>query len=218
MLFFLFDNKIAKLTTVEVDQLPPTRKGRNYEIRAIGLRDFAGLERDDAPLNPFELAHYAKLLVASFEDIEPFLTEETKLHLLGAGRDKWSGGACSQALPDGRKLIILNPTHGKNRQNATLMEEICHVFMGHKPSRLAIKNKNKAGQTIARDYRAEIEEEAYSIGAAALVPFSALKRMVFQGKTSREIAEHFNVSRELVEYRIKVSRLWDEYKTRIISG
>jgi hypothetical protein len=203
---------------VELNQLPPTRKGRHYEIRAIGLRDFAGLERDDAPLNPFELAHYAKLLVASFEQIEPFLTEETRSHLLGDGRDKWSGGACSQALPDGRKLIILNPTHGKNRQNATLMEEICHVFMGHKPSRLAIKNVNKDGQTIARDYRAEIEEEAYSIGAAALVPFSALRRMVHEGKTSREIAEHFNVSRELVEYRIKVSRLWNDYKQKVVSG
>ena len=203
---------------MELNQLPPTRKGRHYEIRAIGLRDFARLERDDAPLNPFDLAHYAKLLVASFEQIEPFLTEETKTHLLGAGSDKWSGGACSQSLPDGRRLIILNPTHGKNRQNATLMEEICHVFMGHKPSRLAIENKNKDGQTIARDYRAEIEEEAYSIGAAALVPFSALRRMVNQGKTSREIAEHFKVSRELVEYRIKVSRLWNDYKQKVVSG
>ncbi|CAN5829059.1 hypothetical protein BH20ACI4_BH20ACI4_02470 [soil metagenome] len=203
---------------MELDQLPTTRKGRHYEIRAIGLRDFAGLERDDVPLNPFDLANYAKLLVAPFEQVEPFLTEETKLHLLGAGRDKWSGGACSQALPDGRKLIILNPTHGKNRQNATLMEEICHVFMGHKPSRLAIENKNKDGQTIARDYRAEIEEEAYSIGAAALVPYSALKRMVDRGKTSREISEHFNVSRELVEYRIKVSRLWNDYKQKVVSG
>ena len=203
---------------MELNQLPPTRKGRHYEIRAIGLRDFARLERDDAPLNPFDLAHYAKLLVASFEQIEPFLTEETKTHLLGAGSDKWSGGACSQSLPDGRRLIILNPTHGKNRQNATLMEEICHVFMGHKPSRLAIENKNKDGQTIARDYRAEIEEEAYSIGAAALVPFSALRRMVNRGKTSREIAEHFKVSRELVEYRIKVSRLWNDYKQKVVSG
>lgn len=203
---------------MDLTQLPPTRKGRHYEIRAIGLRDFAGLVRDDSPLNPFDLAQYAKLLVAPFEQVEPFLTDETKLHLLGEGRDKWSGGACSQALPDGRKLIILNPTHGKNRQNATLMEEICHVFMGHTPSRLAIENKNKDGQAIARDYHAEIEEEAYSIGAAALVPYSALARMVNQGKTSREIAEHFKVSRELVEYRIKVSRLWNDYKQKVVSG
>jgi hypothetical protein len=203
---------------VDTANLPPTRKGRHYEIRAIGLREFAGLRRDDERLDPFELARYAKLLVASFEQIEPFLTEETKAHLLLDASDKWSGGACSQALPDGRKLIILNPTHGENRQNATLMEEICHVFLGHKPSRLAITNYNKEGKVIARDYHPEIEEEAYSIGAAALVPFSSLRRFVSEGKTSREIARHFNVSRELVEYRMKVSRLWEEYKTKVVSG
>ena len=203
---------------MQTDKLPPTRKGRRYEIRAIGLREFAGLESDEEMLNPFDLARYAKLLVASFEQIEPFLTEETKAHLLGEGSDKWSGGACSQTLHDGRKLIILNPTHGKNRQNATLMEEICHVFLGHKPSRLAIKTKNKQGKTIARDYQPEIEEEAYSVGAAALVPYSALKRMVDQGKTSREISRHFNVSRDLVEYRIKVSRLWKDYTQKVVSG
>lgn len=198
--------------------LPPTRKGRDYEIKAIGLRDFAGLQRDDESLNPFELAHYAKLLVATFEQIEPFLSEESKSHLLNDGKDAWSGGACSQDLPDGKKLIILNPTHGENRQNATLMEEICHVFLGHKPSRLAIESYSKQGKIVARDYNAEIEEEAYSVGAAALVPYAALRRFVVQGKTSREIAGHFKVSRDLVEYRMKVSRLWETYKTSVVTG
>ena len=127
-------------------------------MRALGLRDFAGLRRDDQRLDPFELARFAKLFVATFEHIEPFLTEETRAHLTGSGKDAWSGGAASHTLPDGQKLIILNPTHGKNRQNATLMEEVCHVFLGHKPSRLAIENLNKDGQVIARDYNHSIEE------------------------------------------------------------
>ena len=203
---------------MDTENLPPTRKGREYEIRALGLRDFAGLKQDDERLDPFQLARYAKLLVASFEQIEPFLSGETKAHLLGEGRDKWSGGACSQTLYDGKKLIVLNPTHGENRQNATLMEEICHVFLGHKPSRLAIENVNKQGKPIARDYREDDEEAAYSVGAAALVPYSALRRFVEMGKTSREIARHFNVSRELVEYRMKVSRLWEDYKSKVVSG
>lgn len=184
----------------------------------MALRDFARLNRDDDRLNPFELARYAKLLVVSYEQIEPFLTEETKLHLIDTGKNSWSGGACSQALPDGRKLIVLNPTHGANRQNATLMEEISHVFLGHKPSKLAVKTYNKEGLAIAREYQSEVEEEAYSVGAAALVPFSALRRMVNQGKTSREIARHFKVSRELVEFRLKVTRLWEIYKVKVVSG
>jgi Zn-dependent peptidase ImmA (M78 family) len=203
---------------VDTENLPPTQKGRQYEIRALGLRDFAGLRRDDEPLNPFELARYAKLLVVSFEQIEPFLSEETKAHLLGEGRDKWSGGACSQTLHDGRKLIVLNPTHGENRQNATLMEEVSHVFLGHKPTRLAIENTNKFGKPIARDYREDDEEAAYSVGAAALVPYSALRRLVEQGKTSRDIARHFKVSRELIEYRMKISRLWEKYKNCVMQN
>ena len=200
------------------DDIPPTQKGRHHEIRAIGLRQFAGLRRDDQRLDPFKLAHFAKLFVASFDQIEPLLTETTRAHLIGDGKNAWSGGAASHTLPDGRKLIILNPTHGKNRQNATLMEEICHVFLGHRPSRLSVETRNQKGEIIARDYNEAIEEEAYSTGAAALVPYTALRRMVETGKSSREIARHFYVSAALVEYRIKVSRLWETYKTRVFNG
>jgi hypothetical protein len=202
---------------MDLPDLPPTQKGRHHEVRARGLREFAGLRRDDQRLNPFKLAHYAKLLVVPLDQIDG-LSEETIVHLLGEGKDKWSGGAASRTLPNGQKLIILNPSHGKNRQNATLMEEVCHVFLGHKPSRLAIERRDKHGKIIARDYNHDIEEEAYATGAAALVPYSSLKRFVEQGKTSREIARHFYVSRALVEYRIKISRLWDLYKERVLQS
>ncbi len=192
-----------------IADLPPTQKGRHHEVRALGLREFAGLRRDDQRLDPFKLARFAKLLVAPYDQIEPLLSVETKAHLIGDGKNSWSGGAASQTLRDGRKLIILNPTHGRNRQNATLMEEISHVFLGHKPSRLAVKTRDKRGNIIARDYNHAIEEEAYSTGAAALVPYTALRRMVLGGKTSADIARHFYVSRALVEFRIKISRLWD---------
>jgi hypothetical protein len=203
---------------VDSSELPPTQKGRHHELRALGLRQFAGLRRDDERLDPFELARVAKLFVAPFDQIEPLLKDETKKHLLGDGKEMWSGGAASVTLPNGQKLIILNPTHSRTRQNATLMEEVCHLFLGHKPSRLAIENKNKDGKVIARDYNHSIEEEAYSTGAAALVPYTGLKKMVNAGKTAQEIARHFNVSRALVEYRIKVSRLWNAYKERIFQG
>ena len=93
------------------------------------------------------------------------------------------------------------------------MEEISHVFLGHKPSRLEVQNTNAAGKTIARDYHAEIEEQAYSVGAAALVPYAGLKKLIAAGKTSPEMARHFRVSRELVEFRMKITKLWEMYKT-----
>ncbi|HZB44782.1 MAG TPA: ImmA/IrrE family metallo-endopeptidase [Pyrinomonadaceae bacterium] len=198
---------------MDTERLPPTYKGRQYEIRAMGLREFAGLRRDEERLDPFELAYYAKLMVIDFDQIEG-LSGETKEHLLGVGTNDWSGGTASRPLPNGWRLVILNPKHGKARNNATLMEEVCHVFLGHKANRLSIVAQNKQGKTVARDYNEADEEAAYAVGAAALVPFAGLRALMKRGLTSIEIARHFNVSRELVEYRLKVSRLWSEYRAR----
>ena len=99
------------------------------------------------------------------------------------------------------------------------MEEICHVFLGHKPSRLAIENRNKKGEIIARDYNHAIEEEAYSHRDRGTCPIHGSKTDgCNEGKTVNEIARHFQRQRALVEFRIKVSRLWELYATKFISG
>jgi hypothetical protein len=192
-------------------ELPPGEKWRQFELQALGFRDFAGV-RPGAALDPFRLARFANLLVVSFDQIKG-LSPEAREHLLGSGSEKWSGGACSRPLPDGRRIVILNPNHGRMRTNATLMEEVSHVFLGHQPSRLKVVAENEGGRTISREYRKADEEAAYATGAAALVPFSALRRFVFDGQNSLQIAKHFHVSRELVEYRLKVTRLWRTYQT-----
>jgi len=198
--------------------LPPSEKRKQYELRALGLRDFAGVEADQ-PLDPFALAQFAKLLVVDFDQIKG-LSDESRQHLLGEAADEWSGGACSRPLENGWKIVILNPAHGLHRNRATLMEEISHVFLGHQANRLAVMSEPPAvagGQAtnpkvLARDYNKSDEEAAYAVGAAALVPFAALRRAVLAGRTSEQIARRFGVSRQLVEYRIKVTHLWAEYK------
>ena len=193
--------------------LPPSEKRKQFELRALGLRDFAGVTAEQ-PLDPFALAGFARLLVVDFDSIED-LSAESRVHLLGDAADEWSGGACSRPLPDGWKLVILNPAHGKQRNRATLMEEVAHVFLGHAPNRLAVASSETTGdrkQILTRDYNQDDEEAAYSVGAAALVPYAALRRLVASGRAAHEIARHFGVSRQLVEYRIKVTRLWAEYK------
>jgi hypothetical protein len=194
---------------VLASDLPPGDKWRRFELKALGLRDFARVRTDQA-LNPFALARFANLVVLRFDQIKG-LSDSAREHLLGPAVEKWSGGACS--LPNGTKLVILNPTHGRTRTNATLMEEICHVFLGHQPNRLSVVTKDARGKVMSRDYRKTDEEEAYGVGAAGLVPYGSLRRLLLKGKTTREIALHFQVSRELVEYRMKVTKLWSDYKT-----
>lgn len=190
--------------------LPPGEKWRQFELNAQGIREFARV-RPGEPLNPFRLAKFANLLVLDFERIQG-LSAETRAHLLGDAATAWSGGAASRPLPDGRRIVILNPTHGPMRSNATLMEEISHVFLGHQPSRLKVAAKDHLGRPISRDYRKTDEEAAYATGAAALVPYAALRKLVLMGQSSHEIGKHFRVSRELVEYRLKVTRLWRIYR------
>ena len=192
-------------------ELPPGDKWRLYELQAMGLREFARV-RPDAALDPFALAHFANLLVVDIEKLKE-LSPQTREHLLGTAAEEWSGGATSRALPDGRRIVILNPTHGRARTNATLMEEICHVFLGHQANRLAIIANDDRGKTLARDYRKADEEAAYATGAAALVPYGALRKLVLKGREATEIAKHFRVSKDLVEYRLKVTRLWRTYKS-----
>lgn len=232
--------------------LPPSEKRKQFELRALGLREFAGVT-EDQPLDPFALASFARLLVVDFDSIEG-LSTESRGHLLGAAADEWSGGACSRPLPNGWRLVILNPAHGTQRNRATLMEEVAHVFLGHKANRLAAivdpispsplgrgsrgrvpgdasrplsqplphrrggteqssqPEKKSAGRMLARDYNQTDEEAAYAVGAAALVPYGALRRLVLEGRSSQEIARHFRVSRQLAEYRLKVTHLWAIYK------
>src|SRR3954466_14319093 len=164
--------------------LPASDKRKQFELYALGLRDFAGVQGEQ-PLDPFALAEFAKLMVVDFNQIEG-LSAEARAHLLGAGADQWSGGACSRPLPNGWRLVILNPAHGQQRNRSTLMEEVAHVFLGHKPNRLAIiskdasrsdgSNKARKPQTLARDYNHDNEEAAYAVGAAALIPYAPLRR------------------------------------------
>jgi IrrE N-terminal-like domain len=198
--------------------LPASEKRKQYELRALGLRDFAGVT-DDQPLDPFALARFAKLLVVDFDQIQG-LSPESREHLLGEAADEWSGGACSRPLPNGWRIVILNPAHGLHRNRATLMEEISHVFLGHQPNRLAMVEKSEprlvgvAGgpKILTRDYNKSDEEAAYAVGAAALVPYACLRNSVLSGRSAEQIARRFGVSRQLVEYRIKVTHLWADYK------
>lgn len=190
--------------------LPPSAKRRVHERIALKIREFAGVPLDQ-PLNPWRLAPYVKLRVTNIREIQG-LSPETRKSLLSDIGKNWSGGA-TRPLPDGSRLVFLNPNHTRERQAATLMEEICHVILGHSPTRLTMTEQT--GQALHfRNFNENQEEVAYAVGAAALVPYFSLKHAVLAGLRSDRIARKFVVSRELAEYRIKVCSLWEEYKQK----
>ncbi len=72
--------------------LPPGEKWGQFELKAMGLRDFARL-RPNAPLNAFDLARFANLFVVDIERIKDLSSQSREL-LLGSASEEWSGGAC----------------------------------------------------------------------------------------------------------------------------
>jgi Zn-dependent peptidase ImmA (M78 family) len=100
-------------------------------------------------------------------------------------------------------MVIYNAHHHLKRIRATLMEEFFHLWLGHVPTRLRLLSDGGG----KRDFDGDKESEAYGSGAAALVPYKPLRAMLENGCTIKTIAEHFLVSEQLVDFRIRVVKL-----------
>jgi IrrE N-terminal-like domain len=184
--------------SIITDLLPPVGgKWREYERKALEVRRFAGIGISQR-LDPFSLAAALKLKVVDLDSIGG-LSEESRKHL--SESEQWSGGV-TQSLPDGSRVVIINQRQSRERQAATLMEEICHTLLGHNPSSISSEKAD------GRSYNRAVEDEAYGVGAAALLPYRALAEALKRGESVRAIGKHFGVTPSLVEYRIRVLNLF----------
>jgi len=129
----------------------------------------------------------------------------------GPSRHRWS--AATVPIRGNGHVVILNDSHAATRQNATLMGECFHILLGHKPTRI---RRCLATGLMRREFDRSIEQDAYWSAAAAFVPYFALRRMIDDTGPPFNIAAHFEVSVQLVEFRLKVTRLWR--RTRRMSG
>ena len=127
--------------------------------------------------------------------------ESLKDHFAAARSGHWSGMCVP--YPNGITLVLYNGNHPERRTRATLMEEFFHLWLEHPPDRLRLFSDG-AGR---REFVGAKESEAYGSGAAALVPYQAVKAMLTTGHTVRQIADHFLVSEALVQFRIRVTKI-----------
>lgn len=63
-----------------------------------------------------------------------------------------------------------------------------------------------------REYDEETEKEAYWTAAAALLPKKVVAMAVYNEVPASQLAARYGTSRELVEMRIKLLKLWSHYK------
>jgi Zn-dependent peptidase ImmA (M78 family) len=142
--------------------------------------------------------------VVSLEELAA-LSSEDRLRLTNLDARVWSGMCVP--LPDGSFLAILHPQQTPERANVTLMEEVCHAYFGHKPSRL----ERQPNGLMKREYDEDAERQAYWTAGATLLPSEVVAKAVWRGQTAEELAAEYGTSTELAEMRIKTLGLWDEY-------
>lgn len=192
---------------------PFSRQAKQWEPHAVRLRALAGCGKFDL-LDPYALAPKVGLSVLDGHESLALLSVDLRTYLRTEASDHWSGGVLPVPLPDGTYLCILNPFHPPRRKKITLMEEIAHRFMQHQPSKIVADSSN----VLARDFDRKCETEAYGIGAAALLPWTQFFPLMNQGSTISEIADHFDVSTQLIEYRIKITGASRLYRSRQYVG
>jgi hypothetical protein len=180
--------------------LPPNPTRWEHEHNALDVRNELGLRGDEQldALKAFELLDHVVDVIAH---TELGVQVEHETHFSGSRQTRWSGMCIP--LPEGDHLVVYNGFHPPTRVQATLMEEFFHLWLEHPPTKIRVH----ADGSGKRDFDHQKESEAYGSGAAALVPYASLREMLTSGMDLASIAGHFKVSEQLVDFRMKVSKL-----------
>ena len=190
--------------------VPFTPVGRAIEVKAIDLKSRARLDWY-APVDPLALLAAVPatlLLEADLRALDRALADI----LFVAAVDDWSAFAVPASDSGVPAKIVLNSRHAETRRRASLMEEIAHLMLGHPPSKLRIGPDRVA---TSRTHNGVVEQEAYDVGAACLVPYAPLFEAIrYRSVRVGELALLFGVSEDLIWYRIRRSGLSAVYRKR----
>jgi Zn-dependent peptidase ImmA (M78 family) len=167
------------------------------ERRSIELRRQMGRTANE-PLLSSDVAQHYNVTVWSPSEIRGIPSGDLQ-HLLGAGYEEWSGFTLRHSERD---LIVVNSAQSVRRQNSVVMHELAHIILGHElVSGVFTDNE----YFVPRTYGQDQEDEAAWLGGTLLLPRSALLWMRSRRMSDEEAATHFQVSPDLLKWRIRMT-------------
>lgn len=190
-----FGSSSLIISDIDVAKFERGFKSRSENL-AASLREALKLTRV-APLPPRLLAKHLDVLILEPGDLD--LPPESLRYLLSPEGDEWSAAA---VRAHDMNFIVINPTHPPGRQSNDLMHELSHLLLRHEPAQIFISQETGVG---LRSFNGKQEAEANWLAASLLLPREALVYCLRRGMDRAAISEHYNVSQELVRYRINVT-------------
>jgi Zn-dependent peptidase ImmA (M78 family) len=194
------------------------RQLSHHEVVALSkeeLENVAQRFRDDLSLNEDEPLDSLRLNVEGVKVIR--ISQKSCLEhaiikkLRIESRHEWSAMSVPLNGANDSWVVLLNDSHSVERQRVTILEEYCHILLGHKLTRVA-----RIADSYGRTYDTAEEHDAYYLASACLLPKAAMIKAVEQKLSSAAVAESFGTSSELVDYRLKRLGLWREHTARRI--
>lgn len=154
--------------------------------------------RADSRLDANALASFLDVRVATPGDL-PGLSIASITQLTVTDPDSWSAVTMSQG---GVKLVILNSGHSARRQANSLCHELAHIVLNHRSDDTQL---SRQGFLFRSRFNDDQEAEADWFAGCLLVPGEGLLRACWRMRSSESLAEHFGVSRRLIEWRLRMT-------------
>jgi transcriptional regulator with XRE-family HTH domain/Zn-dependent peptidase ImmA (M78 family) len=176
----------------------------DMEMMSESFRKDVGLSYNE-PFDPFRLKIEGVKLVSLSEITD--LDKQIIDHLSNSGKQNWSAMSVPLEEHTDKWAIVWNNFQSRKRQRVSLLEEIWHILLGHKLTRIT-----KVADVFGRTF-AEVEEhDAYYLAAATLLPASVVREVVKEKRSVSESAAIYGTTEQLLEYRIKRLGLWRQFK------
>ena len=138
-----------------------------------------------------------QVCVLAYEKLKLATEHSEQLTKVDVG--SWSGVTLSEA---GKYFVVLNPKHDLRRQRNTLTHELAHIKLGHIANRIEV---SISGAILLGEYADDQEQEADWLSGTLLVPREGLLKLRKKGVSTEQIANFFEVSTDLCEWRLRMT-------------
>lgn len=159
-----------------------------------------------APLCAFKLSEFLGIHVYNATE---FINDPLELRKLeGIDGEEYGWSALTMVTKAGNRIIIHNNYHTPARQQSNIMHEIGHILCGHEVKPPPQEMILPLGM---RDFNKSQEDEAIYLGATLQLSRPCLQWAKKRNMTTAQIAEHFNASTEMVNFRMGSAGINKQY-------